>query len=389
MKKTKWCFLLGYVAYSTVYLCRFNLSTIAPALQAMGMITAAQYGIISGGFLVVYSVGRLVNGYIGDKFPAKTIIAVGLLGVGICNILLGFCSSFLPMLVLWLLNGYAQAMLWGPLLDAVTRQYDEKKSKYIASLLITSVAAGSIAGIAMAIFSSTRWGISAAFFLPGAVAITVAAAIFGVFRPVQIRPRKTVQGLRLGVLMRGRDFKVMALHGVIKDNINIWVPIYLSCKFLTDVKAVSYYVFAIPVMGLVGRLMHPVLLRLFPGRENTVPMIAFSACAVSAVPLLFGTMPILADAVFLCILAVAVSVINTSLLSVYPMRFADLGSVSTVSGVLDFATYLGAGLSSAVFGLFVESNGYTVIFLTWLVVSFFGIYILNHMKGKDRYEIIN
>lgn len=390
--KTGRYFLLGYIAYSAIYLCRFNLSIIAPLLETEGRINAAQYGIISGGFLVVYSIGRLINGYIGDKLRAKSIIAVGLFGAGMCNVLLGFFPSFWSLLLFWLLNGYAQSMLWGPLLDTVTRQYDEKKSKYIASLLITSVATGSIAGIAFATFSSTVIGLDAAFILPGVIAILISGIVLLTFHPTQLRPHQISQNATIGRLIRNKELSSMilsaALHGVIKDNLNAWVPIYLAFKFHTDIKSISYYVFAIPFLGLIGRLLHPVIYHIFRKREIMVPIIAFAACAISAIPLVFGTMPIQIDAILLCALAASVSMVNTSILSVYPMRYAQQGCVSTVSGLLDFATYMGAGLSSAIFGFFIESSGYSVIFYTWIAVSVIAIIVLRLGEGK-KYETVN
>ena len=379
-------FFLGYIAYSAVYLCRFNLSTIAPLLEAAGAINTAQYGIISGGFLVVYAIGRLINGYLGDKFRAETIIAVGLFGMGICNLLLGFFPTFWPLLLLWLLNGYAQSMLWGPVLDAVTRQYDEKKCKYIASLLITSVAGGSIAGIALATFSTTVFGISAAFVLPGGIAILISGVVLRMFRPIPLRPRHALQRVKIGELRKDKAFRSMAvtaaLHGVIKDNLNTWVPIYLAFKFHTDVKSISYYVFAIPLLGLIGRLIHPALYHIFRRREIMVPVVALAACAFSAAPLVFGTMPIQIDAILLCTLAASVSIVNTSIVSIFPIRYAQRGNVSTVSGILDFATYMGAGLSSVVFGFFIENNGYGVIFCSWIAVSVIAIFVLRLGEGK-------
>lgn len=390
--KTGRYFLLGYLGYSVTYLCRFNLSTVSPLLEAEGRISAAQYGLISGGFLIVYSLGRLINGYIGDKLDTRKILALGLLGVGVCNLLLGFSVSFLPFLLLWLMNGYAQSMLWGPLLDAVTRQYPQEKSKYAASLLVTSVAVGSVAGIGFAAYSSSRFGLNAAFFLPGLIAISISAIMAFAFHPVQLRPRQPRGNGNIRTLWKKKGFPAMVLtaafHGIIKDNLNTWIPIYFAYKFQTDISSIAYYVFAIPLMGLIGRLLYPLLYHVFRKRELLVPMLGFGMCALSGIPLVAGTLSMRADAVLLCVLAASISIVNTSIISVYPMEFAQQGSVSTVSGFLDFATYMGAGLSALVFGLFVGSRGYSVIFYTWIVVSVISVFVLRIMEGK-KYETVN
>ena len=40
---------------------------------------------------------------------------------------------------------------------------------------------------------------------------------------------------------------------------------------------------------------------------------------------------------------------------------------------MDFATYLGTGISSMVFGVLIESYGYNAMFLTWAVLCGIGL----------------
>jgi len=73
-----------------------------------------------------------------------------------------------------------------------------------------------------------------------------------------------------------------------------------------------------------------------------------------------------------------VSMINTSILSMFPLRFTSKNMVSSVSGITDFATYLGAGIASAVYGFWIEGGirGYLYMFISWVVLSILSILIL-------------
>jgi sugar phosphate permease len=83
-----------------------------------------------------------------------------------------------------------------------------------------------------------------------------------------------------------------------------------------------------------------------------------------------------------------VSMINTSILSMFPLRFAKQDLVASVSGIMDFATYLGASIASAIYGLIIESSGgYGYMFSSWIVLSVLSILILFKLKPMRKEEI--
>ena len=80
----------------------------------------------------------------------------------------------------------------------------------------------------------------------------------------------------------------------------------------------------------------------------------------------------------------AASMINTSMLSIYPLRFVQSGNVASVSGIMDFATYLGAGIASAAYGVVIKQFGYLPMFLSWLVISVISVTILRCRVMKRK-----
>ena len=75
--------------------------------------------------------------------------------------------------------------------------------------------------------------------------------------------------------------------------------------------------------------------------------------------------------------------INTSMLSIFPMRFAATGNVSSVSGIMDFATYLGSSLSAALFGwMFSAADSFTAMYVIWIAVAIISIGILFVYRKK-------
>ena len=82
---------------------------------------------------------------------------------------------------------------------------------------------------------------------------------------------------------------------------------------------------------------------------------------------------------YLSVIYMAISMINVCLLSFFPLQFAKEGAVASAAGVLDFATYLGTGISSMIFGTMIESFGYSSMFATWAVLCGIG-FLLQRKK---------
>ena len=123
-------------------------------------------------------------------------------------------------------------------------------------------------------------------------------------------------------------------HGVMKENISLWMVLFIIDRFQVDLEASAYFVLFIPVVGLIGRLLYPLCYRLCREREHQVSTFGFIACTIFSLLLCFAaTSPVVA-VLYLSLIYTAVSLINTSLLSIYPIRFLKSGNVASVSGLM-------------------------------------------------------
>ncbi|MBR6708810.1 MAG: MFS transporter, partial [Clostridia bacterium] len=77
-------------AYAIVYTGRQNLSIASPLLQADGILDSAAIGVMGSAFFFVYAIGRLCNGYIGDRVSRRWMLTLGMLAAGACNLALAF-----------------------------------------------------------------------------------------------------------------------------------------------------------------------------------------------------------------------------------------------------------------------------------------------------------
>ena len=164
-----------------------------------------------------------------------------------------------------------------------------------------------------------------------------------------------------------------------KDNISLWMTVYFVDKYNIDLNQSTYFVLLIPLMGFVGRTVYPFCYKLCKENEHKVSQYSFIVCAVAAAFLCLGSTSPLLAAIALSLIYTAVSLINTSFLSIYPIRYVSTGNVASVSGIMDFATYFGAGASSLAYGFLIEHLGYEPMYLSWAIVSIVSIFLIRKL----------
>lgn len=316
---------------------------------------------------------------LGVVLPITLIMQAFANLVGLGNILMSLFPPFIGMLLLWTINAYAQSMLWSSVLGSVTAVYDEQAAKQKMSVMITSVAVGNILGIIVNTLFIECFGIRYAFIVPGALTFVMGILTYAAVREIGGASAVKRRSSAFSVL-KNRELMLMnsaaAAHGVMKENIGLWMAVYVADVYAADLTKSSYYILLIPAIGLLGRGIYPTLFRLCGKDENKVSLAAFAVCAAAAVFLCAGSIGIFFSVLALGIIYAAVSVINTSVLSIYPLRYSDTGNTASVSGTTDFSTYFGAGVSSAVYSAVIKHFGYLPMFVSWAVISVLSIFIL-------------
>lgn len=382
-----------YLAYTSIYVARLNLTMASPDLISGGFLTATQIGVLTTVFSVIYAAGRLINSALADRVTPWVMVASGLLAGGLANVCSGFLPAFLFMAVLWGINAYGQSMLWGSCLRIVSAVDSPERAKRRMAIMSSTLAAGNILGILLNTWLISSFGVRFAYLVPGAINIVLAPAVWygGHKAPFRGKSGEPIRkAFRLFVDPKVRVMLAPAfLHGVMKDNINAWMALYFVSFFGIDLKQSAWFVLLIPTVGLVGRLSYTPIYRTLRRNENSVSLAAFALCAAAAAALLWSKIPPLAAAVCLSLIFAAISLINTTFLSIFPLRFSATGDPASVSGIMDFVTYLGAGISSTVYGVMIEkwgNAGYTAMFLSWAVISALSAVLTYFAKRKFAAE---
>ena len=111
---------LFMITYMVSYITRINYgAVISEMVEATSMSKSALSLALTGSF-ATYGAGQIISGICGDRFRPKKLVLYGLIATSLMNIIIPFCQSPILMLVVWSINGFAQAFMWPPMVKLMS-----------------------------------------------------------------------------------------------------------------------------------------------------------------------------------------------------------------------------------------------------------------------------
>lgn len=403
-------FILCWVAYASAYMCRTNLSIAIPGMTSEFSWSLISVGWLGTAFFWAYAIGQLVNGCLGDYLSARILIFTGLLVSSAINLLVGFIPRFDIILLLWIINGFVLSTVWPPIVKTVGFWFPVRQQSNVAVAMNFSMIGGYLLswGLVGVIVNYTSWRF--AFFIPGLFTL-VYAVVFLLFmrdKPVSdnmpqgvkdeadvkdTRSERHVAGKAVvmwQILKKSHLWMVAIVcmaQGLIKDGIALWVPTILQDVHGLTQSQTSIFSTIIPLVSLLGILAAGYLSNRFHMSVNVPLLILMGGMLMCSVLLfLLNYRFLVADILIISISSALMYGANTLLLAILPLHFTQYQCVSSVAGFLDFCSYLGAGLSGVLTGVFVERIGWIAVPFTWGILTIASMSILIclfwfHRKG--------
>ena len=383
------------IAYLAVYIARNVLSAVSPQLidlNAFGEDTQKFIGKVSSVYFITYALGQLVNGAIGDKIKGKYMIAVGLLLAGVTNFLFAnLGSSPNGALVVYAMTGFFLAMIYAPMTKIVAENTEPiYATRCSLGFTFASFFGSPLAGV---LASVLVW--QSVFLASSAVLVVMACVCFiaftvfekqGVVRYGQYKP-DTRKGASLKVLFKHRIVKfalVAIITGVVRTSVVFWMPTYIA-QYLgfSSTQSASIFTVATFVISFSAFVAVFVYERLKRDMDKTI-LLMFSLASVFFLSIYFVKIP--AVNIILLVLAVMSSNCSASMLwSRYCPSLRDTGIVSSVTGFLDFLSYMAAAVASSVFANAVSVIGWGNLILVWMGLMIAGVIVaLPYAKIKEK-----
>ena len=388
------CFL-----YAASYITRINFTAmIAKVIEVEG-ITKSMAAFVTTALFVSYGSGQLIFGITGDKISPEKLIAAGMTSTTLLNFLMFFAENIYVMAAIWFLNGFAQAIMW-PSIARITSDYLslEGYKKLCVSVAVASNVATVLIYVAVP-FLLSFMHYREIFLLCGGVGAAVcflwiwSIPKFSEKRVFMEEEKSEAQGIfekNSGALpLASLLFLGVAVlfQGILKDGITTWTPSYIIEVFKMPASFSIMITVLLPLLNIVfykfGGYVHKKFIKneVLCGAAFFMP-----ACIISVImSTVYDANPLLCSLMAGTITG-CLSTVNLMLVCMIPGRFEKQGKVATVSGLLNFITYVGSALSTYVIARVAEICGWRVTTLFWAALALMGtlICVIYYFKNKDK-----
>jgi sugar phosphate permease len=163
--------LFGYVGY---YLCRKNITAALPLLADTFGYSKTDLGKIGSVALIVYGIGKLINGPLGDKIGGRKIFLIGMTGAIAANLLFAAGNSLTWFIIIWSLGHYFLSMGWGGLAKTVGAWCPpEKNGTVMGFISINFQFGGVVATLLSGAIVAAGYGWKFVFIIPAGILVLV------------------------------------------------------------------------------------------------------------------------------------------------------------------------------------------------------------------------
>ncbi len=382
--------LLCAAVYLGSYITRINLAAVTvEMIRDMGW-AKTDIAPVTTALFIAYGLGQLASGFLGDRFPPNRIMMVGLGASAVLNCIIPFCSTVPQMTIVWAANGFAQAMLWPPIVRTMSG-YCSAADYEEATVIVSwgsSVGTMLVYLIAPAIIALWSWRVVFIVSAGGAALIMLGwallyprivryAAEHGTVADEDmtanshhVQKEKLPRSLifTLGVIM----IAVICM-GILRDGITSWLPSYISETFSFSS---SSSILSGVIIPLLTTLIYPQVLayyRRFFTNELTCAATIYLMSAAAALVLFFvySTNPIL-SVVLLALICAGMHGANFLLIGLVPKRFVRYNNVSLISGIINSFVYVGSSVSIWGIAAIAQSFGWQTTIAIWCGCALLG-----------------
>lgn len=396
-RKSNFLFALCFIAYTFSYFGRYNYSTCLASMMEAGLLDTSFGGWISSAYLVCYGAGQFINGRLGVKVSPKIMVAIGLLGSGLSNVLMGSMSQKYVFLLVWAANGFFNSMLWSPIIRVFTDWMTKSQRLKAGANISLTIPVGMTLSylIASLMLKIADWRAvfivcGSLLFLGGAIWIIGISGLKPYIKTMSERnsalisdsleklgeskEKKPSLSLRLFFSTGIVFIAIVALfNGSLKDAVLSWAPTYLKDTYDFTDSAASLVSTFLPLFSVAGPYIAIFLDKKFFKNELTTSGIVFGAAALSliGVVLLKGSLPLLA-VILLAFSMCCMWGVNTMILTFVPYRFGSLGISSAVTGTLNCTAYISASSCTVIYGSMAKAQSWSATVLLWTAFAIGG-----------------
>lgn len=390
-KASRAFFVFIWIMYAMVYMTKSCFSGALASIVAEGSLTLTETSIISAAFYIAYTPLQILGGIYADKYSPEKLIAIGLLGSAVSNVVIFFNQSFWVMLVAWVFSAIIQFSLW----PAVYKIMSSQLVRSDRSKMIFFMSFASSGGLILTYIISAfipKWQYN---FAISAVVLVVLAVILFIFcrflSPIMKKDKTEMivedldpndnpsTGLSPMKIFMISGFMALLpavlMRTMVEQGAKTLSPTMLSQSYESISPTLGNLLnILIIIAGVLGTFL--VKFVLFPKiikNELVCYILLLGITFPFTIILRFvGDLPVGVIVFALCMVSLFLSA--THLLTQYfNMHFVKYGLNGTAAGILNAAASFGLVLNYCVFGPTAESLGWPTVTTLWIVMIVIGV----------------
>jgi len=410
--------IVTWITYASFYLCRVNMSIAMPGIMDEFGISKTEMGGVLTALFSAYAIGQFVNGQLGDKLGARKIITIGILSSALLNIIFGFSTGILIlMMLIWALNGYFQSMGWSLSVKTIANWFPLKKRGKASAVLGTSYQVGNAASWVLAGLVIGALGWRYGFWIPALIFIAVAIFWYNRARNApeevglatieedesgkklkgEVRNdnhlgfrytcKQCLMNPRIWIVALGLFFLNIVRYGFLS-----WAPTYMFEVQKATISTAAYKAIAIPVAGSVGAIYAGWLSdKKFQSRR--APMAVIMLLMLSIASFLYPQVPT-GDWVLSLILLMVIGFMlygpHVLMVTTMPMDYGTRKAAASAAGFIDGWGYIGAAITGVASGWLIDNFGWNAAFNFWIVSAICTAVLMamlwNYKPKKGKYH---
>lgn len=384
-------FLFLWLMYALVYMTKNCFSGALSKIVAEGSLTLTQASWINASFYFAYAPLQIIGGFFADKYSPEKLIAIGLLGSAVANLVIFFNQSFIVILISWIFNAIIQFALWPAVFKAMSSQLVRSDRSQMVFLMSFASSGGLIFAYIISAFTP-KWQYNFAISAVILTLLAIALLIICHFLDPIMKKDKITSSIEASNNNSSKKtssnmWHIFLISGFFMVLCATFFRILVenSAKTLSSTMLSQSYEHISPTIGnllniliIIAGTLGPILLKsfLFP-RFIKNELVCCGLMMALAFPFVIflcfvGKLPVGIIVFSLCMVTMFLSS-STLLINIFNMRYTPYGLNGTAAGIINASASLGFAVQYCVFGSVADSYGWSTVTILWICLMLMAI----------------
>lgn len=374
--RKRWSVLLSVmIGYGMFYTCRVNMSVSKVPLIQEEVFTTEQIGFAGSIMLLVYAIGKFINGMLADKANIRRFMSFALLCSALVNIAIGFVDVFFLFAILWGLNGWFQSIGSAPSVVAISQWFSKRErgtmygfwsvSHNLGEGLTFVVTTGLVAGMGW------QWG----FYGPGLICLVTSLIMFHTLAdkpetyglpPVhvymkdqELEPKSSDSVIQWDVL-KNPGVWILGLASaslyVTRYGMDNWATLYLVEGKGHDLETSGLLMSISPIIGFIGSATSGLISDKVFHSKRTLQALILGILQLCSLVTLKLSQDIVFDIFALVVYGYATGGLVVFVGGLMAVDIVPKDGVGTAMGLVGMLSYIGAAIQDSLSGYLIQAS---------------------------------